>query len=120
MTTLTIVERYGKYLAITAATPGFYTITHLPTGASLTGRIACLTCCRDVAVNIASYRRVPWSLLTVDNRGDWFRSRLPAVLYDKFVCVFAYMGAGCWANCKKEIAPTLVGSVSPAGSEIPR
>ena len=104
MTTLTIVERYGRYLAITAATtPGFYTITHLPTGASLTGRIACLACCRHVAADIAAYARVPWSTLTVDNRHGWFRTRLPAELYDKFAVEFTSMGAGCWARCKKVV-----------------
>ncbi|MEV1315469.1 hypothetical protein AB0J14_05210 [Micromonospora arborensis] len=105
MTTLTIVERYGKFLAITATTtPGFYTITHLPTGHSLTGRIACLACCRWSAEDIASYKRVPWSTLTVDNRHDWFRTRLPVELFDKLATVHAYMGDRCWANCPKVIA----------------
>ncbi|MEV0214400.1 hypothetical protein [Micromonospora sp. NPDC050695] len=105
MTTLTVVERYGRHLAITAATtPGYYTITHLPTGRSLTGRIACLACCRHAAEDITSYRRVPWSTLTAANSHDWFASRLPAELRDKFVTVYAFMGDQCWANCPKVVA----------------
>ncbi|MEU8371175.1 hypothetical protein [Micromonospora tulbaghiae] len=74
-------EPINDWLAITPATGrtddgryvlgGTFTITHLPTGATIADGDACINCCRASARKIGSLATADWSTLTADNTSEW-------------------------------------------------
>lgn len=99
--TISVTEQVGEFLAITpAASPGRYTITHLPTGRPITRGSACIDCCRLVAADLASFT-ADWSTLTDGNRMAWFAA-LPDFERDKFQLEYWSLTPGCTGNCGGE------------------